>query len=198
MVPQFASSHCTLLSGCPGIVQDPSSDVEPAWVRYFEWICAICFSLEALLKIAAFGVVLQSGAYLRVRTSRPRLRFAGELHLTDVVAQDPWNWLDGLMVLSSWYVLLANGQTGTSALRTLRLFRSFRQMRRCGVHRSLRDANTASGTLRHLRHTIQIQVSYLACTTREGRVLTRTKAWIAASLGTSRCGLCWRRSSDRF
>jgi hypothetical protein len=157
MVSQFASSH-TLLSGCPGIVQDPSSDVEPAWVRYFEWICAICFSLEALLKIAAFGVVLQSGAYLRVRTSRPRLRFAGELHLTDVVAQDPWNWLDGLMVLSSWYVLLANGQTGTSALRTLRLFRSFRQMRRCGVHRSAtptphRAPSGISG--------IQIQVSYL-------------------------------------
>jgi len=72
-------------------------------VKYAEPFFIFAFTIEALLKIVAFGFVIDKNTYLR----------------------DPWNWLDFIVVVTSLLTLVPN-MANVSVIRTFRLFRPLR------------------------------------------------------------------------
>jgi len=72
-------------------------------VKYAEPFFIFAFTIEAILKIIAFGFVIDKNTYLR----------------------DPWNWLDFIVVVTSLLTLVPN-MANVSVIRTFRLFRPLR------------------------------------------------------------------------
>ena len=72
-------------------------------VNYVEPFFTLAFTIEATVKIIAMGFVMEKGAYLR----------------------DPWNWLDFIVVVTSWLSVFPS-MANVSFIRTFRLFRPLR------------------------------------------------------------------------
>ena len=72
-------------------------------VNYLEPVFTIAFTIEWVLKIIAMGFVFGKGTYLK----------------------DPWNWLDFIVVVTSWLSVLPS-MANVSVIRTFRLFRPLR------------------------------------------------------------------------
>lgn len=70
-----------------------------------EFLFACVFTLEAFIKIIAYGFILEQGCYLR----------------------DPWNWLDFIVVITALLNFLP-GMQNISGLRTFRIFRPLRSL----------------------------------------------------------------------
>ena len=71
---------------------------------YFNFIFTVLFLIEFLLKIIAYGFVLDKNTYLR----------------------DPWNWLDFIVVVIGVVSFLPQITANLSALRLIRLLRPFK------------------------------------------------------------------------
>ena len=72
----------------------------------FETLFMVIYTLEMVIKIMAFGFVYERYSYLR----------------------DPWNVMDFLIVLSSWFTIFGD-QGNISTIRTVRLLRTLRTLR---------------------------------------------------------------------
>ena len=84
--------------------ENPDSDsVRNQIGNYSEPFFTTMFTLEALIKITAFGFIWGKNTYLR----------------------DPWNWLDFTVVVTSLLSILP-GVSNLSMIRTFRLFRPLR------------------------------------------------------------------------
>jgi hypothetical protein len=75
------------------------------FVSSSELFFTLAFTLESVIKIIAFGFIMDEGAYLR----------------------DGWNWLDFIVVIISWASMLPNVD-GVSSLRTFRVLRPLRTL----------------------------------------------------------------------
>jgi hypothetical protein len=73
---------------------------------YSEFIFTIIFIIEFVLKVIAYGFILETHSYLK----------------------DPWNWLDFIVVISSIINLFPQVNTKLFALRTIRLIRPLKTM----------------------------------------------------------------------
>lgn len=73
-------------------------------VNYSEYIFTFIFTLEAFLKIVAYGFIMSPGCYLR----------------------DAWNWIDFIVVLTSLVGILGN--SNISGVRTFRIFRPLKSL----------------------------------------------------------------------
>ena len=73
---------------------------------YSEFIFTIIFIIEFILKVIAYGFILESHSYLR----------------------DPWNWIDFIVVISSIINLFPQVNTKLFALITIRLLRPLKTM----------------------------------------------------------------------
>jgi hypothetical protein len=71
-----------------------------------EKVFMVIYSLEMCLKVGAYGLVVEKFSYLR----------------------DPWNVMDFLIVLSSWFTIVADSGS-ISMIRTVRLLRTLRTLR---------------------------------------------------------------------
>ena len=89
--------------------EDPLATEEQPYQTVSDWVFTVLFSLEMLIKCTAMGI-------LPFESRAP-------------FASDPWNDLDGLIVLLSWVSLLGSrgsASSGFSALRAVRVLRPLR------------------------------------------------------------------------
>lgn len=98
-----------------------------------DWALTLFFTLELLLKVVAWGLILDEGSYLR----------------------DPWNWLDFIVVITA-IVGIANGSSceggGLSFLRVFRVLRPLRSLKSIPKMKML--VNTALSALPKLNFVI--------------------------------------------
>mmetsp|Transcript_20257 Transcript_20257/g.48620 ORF Transcript_20257/g.48620 Transcript_20257/m.48620 type:complete len:1932 (+) Transcript_20257:69-5864(+) len=90
-------------------MQDPLASKDPAWTTAFEWVFTVLFSIEATCKMIAEGFLFESR----------------NAYLTDV-----WNWVDLLTVVVSWISLLLPDAGNLSAIRSVRVLKPLRTVKR--------------------------------------------------------------------
>jgi len=75
--------------------------------EYIDFVFLTLFTMEMLIKMLAFGLLLHPNAYLR----------------------SGWNWLDFVVVVTGWVSMVADGP-GTNALRLFKALRPLRSLQR--------------------------------------------------------------------
>ena len=89
-----------IITNCLFLIFETIENLKIAAI-YTEYVFTIIFIIEFILKIIAYGFILEQYSYLR----------------------DPWNWLDFIVVISCTINLFPQINANLFALRTIRLIR---------------------------------------------------------------------------
>lgn len=87
-------------------LEDPTVEQQSATLQLLNFVFLVVYTVEALIKIAGMGLIVEPGSYLR----------------------DRWNILDIVIVLTGWVELLLQSGINLSALRALRILRPLRSI----------------------------------------------------------------------